>query len=244
MSDYPNLLSSGRIGSLELKNRLLMTAMGTNLANGDGTISEDSIGFYAARAAGGTAMLIMGTIGVANPLGRLQVGQISISDDSFIPGLKRLTDAVNAQGGKVCAQLNHGGLTSLYDMAAGRPVLMPSLPQMGGPRGRKSLDDYMFPDEKTAPKPQLKGMPNFKAADEEDIAWIKQVFADGAARAVEAGFDAIELHAGHTYLINSFLSPVHNRRTDRYGATGSPTVAARNCSTAQVAICPPGPRRL
>lgn len=219
MPDYPHLLSPGRIGSLELKNRLLMTAMGTNLANEDGTISEDSIGFYAARAAGGTAMLIMGTIGVANPLGRLQVGQISIADDSFIPGLKRLTDAVHAQDGRVCAQLNHGGLTSLYDMAAGRAVLMPSLPQMGGPRGKKSLDQYMFPEEKTAPKPQLKGMPNFKAADEEDIAWIKQVFADGAARAVEAGFDAIELHAGHTYLINSFLSPVHNRRTDRYGGS-------------------------
>lgn len=219
MSDYPHLLSPGRIGSLELKNRLLMTAMGTNLAHEDGSISDDSVGFYAARAAGGTAMLIMGTIGVANPLGRLQVGQISIADDRFIPGLKRLTDSVHAQGGKICAQLNHGGLTSLYDMAAGRPVLMPSLPQMGGPRGKKSLDDYMFPEEKTVPKPQIKGMPQFKAADDEDIAWIKQAFADGAARAVEAGFDAIELHAGHTYLINSFLSPVHNRRTDRYGGS-------------------------
>lgn len=219
MTDYPHLLSPGRIGSLELKNRLLMTAMGTNLANGDGTISEDSIGFYSARAAGGTAMLIVGTIGVANPLGRLQVGQISIADDSFIPGLKRLTDAVHAHDGRVCAQLNHGGLTSLYDMAEGRSVLMPSFPQGGGPRGRKSLDQYMFPEEKTAPKPQIQGMPNFKAADEEDITWIKQVFADGAARAVEAGFDAVELHAGHTYLINSFLSPVHNRRTDRYGGS-------------------------
>lgn len=219
MSDYPHLLSPGRIGSLELKNRLLMTAMGTNLANGDGTISEDSIGFYEARAAGGTAMLITGTIGVANPIGRLQIAQISIADDDFIPGLKRLTDAVHAHDAKVCAQLNHGGLTSLYDMAEGRPVLMPSLPQMGGPRGRRSLDDYMFPEEKLAPKPQLKGMPNFKAADDEDIEWIIQVFAAAAARAVEAGFDAIELHAGHTYLINSFLSPTHNRRTDRFGGS-------------------------
>lgn len=219
MTEYPHLLSPGRIGSLELKNRLFQTAMGTNLANGDGTISEDSIGFYEARAAGGTAMLIMGTVGVANPYGRLQVGQISIADDSFIPGLRRLTDAVHRHDGRVCAQLNHGGLTSLYDMAAGRPVLMPSLPQMGGPRGKRSLDDYMFPEEKTAPKPQLKGMPTFKSADDEDIAWIVQMFANGAARAVEAGFDAIELHAGHTYLINSFLSPAHNRRTDRYGGS-------------------------
>ncbi len=63
MSAFPHLLSPGRIGSLELKNRLLQTAMGTNLANQDGTISEDTIGFYAARAAGGTAMQIMGTLG-------------------------------------------------------------------------------------------------------------------------------------------------------------------------------------
>ncbi len=219
MTGLTHLLSLGRIGSLELKNRLLQTAMGTNLAHEDGTISDEAVGFYEARAAGGTAMLIMGTLGVANPLGRLQVGQISIADDAFIPGLKRLTDAVHRHDGRVCAQLNHGGMTSLYDMAAGRPVLMPSLPQMGGPRGKRSLEDYMFPEEKLAPKPELNGVPNFKAADEEDIAWIKEVFANGAARAVEAGFDAIELHAGHTYLINSFLSPAHNRRTDRYGGS-------------------------
>jgi 2,4-dienoyl-CoA reductase-like NADH-dependent reductase (Old Yellow Enzyme family)/thioredoxin reductase len=219
MAEFAHLLSPGRIGTLELKNRLFQTAMGTNLANGDGTVSDESIGFYAARAAGGTAMLIMGTMGVANPVGRLQVGQVSIADDSFIPGLRRLTDAIHAHDGRICAQLNHGGMTSIYDMAAGRPVLMPSLPQMGGPRGKRSLDDYMFPEEMAAPKPQLTGMPKFKEADDADIAWIVEVFAAGAARAVEAGYDAIELHAGHTYLINSFLSPAHNRRTDRYGGS-------------------------
>lgn len=219
MAHYPHLFSPGRIGSLELKNRLLQTAMGTNLANQDGTVSDDGIGFYAARAAGGTAMQIMGTVGVANPLGRLQVRQHAIANDSFIPGLKRLTDAVHAAGGRLCAQLNHGGLTSLYDMAAGRPVLVPSLPAGGGPRGRKTLDQYMLPEELTAPKPQLTGMPQFKEADEADIAWICRVFAEAAERAVQAGFDAIELHAGHTYLINSFLSPAHNRRADRYGGS-------------------------
>lgn len=219
MAHYPHLLSPGRIGSLELKNRLMQTAMGTNLANEDGTVSEDGIAFYAARAAGDTAMQIMGTVGVANPVGQLQGRQHAIADDSFISGLRRMTAAVHAAGGRLCAQLNHGGMTSLYDMAAGRPVLMPSLPMGGGPQGRKSLDDYMFPEEKMVPKPELTGMPQFKEAGEADIAWILQVFADGAVRAVEAGFDAIELHAGHTYLINSFLSPAHNRRTDRYGGS-------------------------
>lgn len=219
MSAHSRLLSPGQIGSLELKNRLFQTAMGTNLANENGTISGDSIGYYEARAAGGTAMLIVGTMGVSNPLGRLQIGQISIANDEFIPGLKRLTDAVHRHGSRACAQLNHGGLTSLYDMASGRAVLMPSLPQMGGARRGKSLDDYMFPEEKQSDKPQLTGTPQFKEADKDDITWIKQVFADAAVRAVESGFDAIELHAGHTYLLNSFLSPAHNRRSDEYGGS-------------------------
>lgn len=219
MSGYPHLLSPGRIGTLELKNRLCQTAMGTNLANQDGTVSDDSIGYYAARAAGGTGLLIMGTIGVANPIGRLQERQLWISDDRFIPGLKRLTNAVHAAGGHVCAQLNHGGVTSLYDMAAGQPIIVPSLPRIsaGGARDR----DVMLPEEIaiSPPKPQLTAPPVFKEANEDDIAWIVDKFAAGAARAVEAGYDVIELHAGHTYLINSFISPHWNRRTDRYGGS-------------------------
>jgi 2,4-dienoyl-CoA reductase-like NADH-dependent reductase (Old Yellow Enzyme family)/thioredoxin reductase len=218
MSRYAHLLSPGRIGSLELKNRLVQTAMGTNLAHEDGTVGDESIGFYAARAAGGTAMLIMGTVGVANPVGRLQTRQVSIADDRFIPGLKRLTDAVHFHGGRVCAQLNHGGVTSLYDMAAGNPILVPSLPRMAG---GEPVKDVLLPEEiaGSPAKPELTGPPAFKEADADDIAWIVETFAKGAARAVEAGFDAIEIHAGHTYLINSFLSPSWNRRTDMYGGS-------------------------
>lgn len=219
MARYRHLLSPGCIGSLELKNRLCQTAMGTNLANPDGTMSEDSIAFYTARAAGGTGMLIMGTVGVANPVGRLQERQLWISEDRFIPGLKRLTESVHRAGGRVCAQLNHGGVTSLYDMAEGRPVLVPSLPRMS--KGGEPPKEILLPEEIaiSPPKPALKGPPVFKEADAEDIAWIVEKFAAGAARAVEAGYDAIELHAGHTYLINSFISPHWNRRTDRYGGS-------------------------
>lgn len=219
MSSFSHLLSPGRIGTLELKNRLCQTAMGTNLANEDGTMSEESIGFYAARAAGGTGMLIMGTLGVANPVGRLQERQLWISEDRFIPGLKRLTDAIHRVGGRVCAQLNHGGVTSLYDMAEGRPVLVPSLPRMS--KGGAPQKNIMLPEEiaSSPAKPELKGPPVFKEADADDFAWIVEKFASAAARAVEAGYDAIELHAGHTYLINSFISPHWNRRTDRYGGS-------------------------
>lgn len=219
MSSFSHLLSPGRIGTLELKNRLCQTAMGTNLANEDGTMSEESIGFYAARAAGGTGMLIMGTLGVANPVGRLQERQLWISEDRFIPGLKRLTDAIHRVGGRVCAQLNHGGVTSLYDMAEGRPILVPSLPRMS--KGGAPQKNIMLPEEiaRAPAKPELKGPPVFKEADADDFAWVVEKFASAAARVVEAGYDAIELHAGHTYLINSFISPHWNRRTDRYGGS-------------------------
>lgn len=89
-------------------------------------------------------------------------------------------------------------------MASGQPILVPSLPRMnaGGPRDK----DVMLPEEiaMSPPKPQLTAPPVFKEAVEEDIAWIVEKFAAGAARAVEAGYDAIELHAGHTYLINNY----------------------------------------
>ncbi|CAN7489917.1 FAD-dependent oxidoreductase [Phenylobacterium sp. LjRoot225] len=218
MAHHPHLLSPGRIGTLELKNRLFQTAMGTNLAHHDGSISEESIAFYAARAAGGAALLTMGAVGVAYPRGQVQAGQVGISDDRFLPGLKRLTDAVHRAGGRVSAQLHHGGTSAVCDMAASRPIPVPStpLPQGGG----KSLKDFMFPEEKAlSPLPQILSPPTFKEMDKADIGQLIEDFASGAARAVEAGFDAIEIHGAHTYILNSFISPAENRRTDEYGGS-------------------------
>ena len=220
MSNYPHLLSPGKIGTLELKNRVFQTAMGTNLANPDGNISEESIGFYAARAAGGAALMTMGACGVAYPRGQVQEGQVAFSDDRFLPGLKRLAEAVHRNGGKVCAQLHHGGMTSTFDMALGRPVMLPSMPVLSDESESRSIKSFMFPEETAnSPVPEIAAMPNFREADAADIAWYIECFASGAARAVEAGFDAVELHAGHSYIINSFLSPAENRRTDKYGGS-------------------------
>lgn len=218
MAHYPHLLSPGRIGTLELKNRLFQTAMGTNLAHEDGTISEESIGFYAARAAGGAALLTMGAVGVSYPRGQCQSGQVAISDDRFLPGLTRLTDAVHRNGGRVSAQLHHGGAAAVMDMAAGRAIPVPSPPifQAGG----KSMKDFMFPDEKAlSPLPHSFPRPVFKEMDKADIEELIADFANGAARAVEAGFDAIELHGAHSYILHSFISPAENRRTDEYGGS-------------------------
>lgn len=219
MSHYPHLLSPGRIGTLELKNRLFQTAMGTNLANHDGTISEESIAFYAARAAGGAALLTMGAVGVAYPRGQVQAGQVGISEDRFLPGLKRMTDAIHRNGGRISAQLHHGGTSAVCDMAAGRPIPVPSMPKPQASSGR-SVKDSMFPEEKAlSPLPHSFPPIVFKEMDDGDIAELIEDFADGAARAVEAGFDAIELHAAHTYLLHSFITPAENRRIDKYGGS-------------------------
>lgn len=213
---YSHLLSPGKIGSLQLKNRLLQTAMGTNLANKDGTISEEIIAFYTARAAGGASMLTMGAVGVSYPHGQVQANQVGISDDRFLPGLKRITNAVHQQGACVSAQLHHGGLSAACDMAAGRTVNLPSMPRgVGG----KSMKDFMLADELAGSHFGGGVMPSFKEMDADDIALLIEDFAAGAARAMEAGFDAIEVHAAHSYILNSFLSPAENRRDDEYGGS-------------------------
>ncbi len=216
MTRYHKLLSPGTIGTLELKNRLFQSAMGTNLADADGTISEEITAFYAARAAGGAALLTMGAVGVSYPNGQVQAGQVGISDDRFLPGLKRITDAVHRNGGLISAQLHHGGLSAACDMASGRTIGLPSMPlAMGG----ASMKDAMLPEELAQSHFSGGVMPSFKEMTLEDIAQLVEDFAAGAARAVAAGFDAIEIHAAHSYILNSFLSPAENRRTDHYGGS-------------------------
>jgi 2,4-dienoyl-CoA reductase-like NADH-dependent reductase (Old Yellow Enzyme family)/thioredoxin reductase len=222
MSGFSHLLSPGRIGTLELGNRLFQTAMGTNLGNADGTVSDDSVGFYAARAAGGAALLTMGAVGVSYPHGQCQVGQIAISDDVFLPGLKRLTDAVHRNGGRVSAQLHHGGLSAACDYVAARAIPVPSMPLAGGGTAMK---DVLLPEERNSPLAHPTAPPLLKVMDAEAIAGLIEDFASGAARAVEAGFDAVEVHAAHSYVLHSFLSPAENRREDGYG--GSPENRAR-----------------
>lgn len=223
VAQFPYLFSPSRIGSLELPNRIFQTAMGTNLANSDGSIGDDIVAFYAARAAGGAALLTMGAAGVSYPRGRVQPNQVAISDDRFLPGLKRIADAVHRNGGRLSAQLHHGGLTAVWDTFAGRPLLCPSVPLPSAPPG---IFEALFPSE--IKMPDIDGPiqgPSFEELDGAGIARLIVDFSAAADRAVEAGFDAIEVHAGHSYIVSSFLSPAENRRNDDYG--GSPENRAR-----------------
>ena len=213
-SNFPTLTSPGRIGTLEVTNRIFVTAMGVSLANEDGTVSDRLIDYHVAQAQGDAGMIIMGVTGVAWPVGQVQPNQTAISDDRFLPGLTRLTEAVHAAGGRIAAQLHHGGLVAGYSAQAnGYPLWAPAIP----PAFAGDFPDYFLPEEMAAFAGGV--IPEIKVLTAEDIALAISQYAAGAARAQKAGMDGVEIHGGHGYLLSSFMSPSTNTRDDDYGGT-------------------------
>lgn len=212
---FAHLLSPGRIGSLTLRNRIIVTAMGVNLANADGTCDERIRAFHEEQARGGVGLVNMGVAGVAWPTGGNQPGQIAISDDRFIPGLAAVADAVHRHGAKLSIQLHHGGFGAPEDMKAGRPVWVPSLPE----EPTKDVSTmWLLEEVARSPGPQIQSV-DFRVLTAEDIHTVVRQFAAAAVRARQAGADGVEIHAGHGYLLSSFLSPRSNKRTDEYGGS-------------------------
>lgn len=211
---YAHLLSEGRIGNLTLKNRIIVTAMGVSLAEDDGSVGPRQIAYHEAQAKGGAGLIIMGVNGVAWPRGSVSVGQAAISEDRFIAPMRELTDRVHQHGGKIAAQLHHGGLVAGYAGARwGHDMLAPSIPpQMTG-----SFFDFFLPEEVSSL--DMGGVAGVKVADKEDLQEVVQLYAQAARRVKEAGFDGAEIHGGHGYLISSFISPYTNKRTDEYGGS-------------------------
>ena len=212
---FPNLVQAGRIGSMELKNRMLVTAMGVNLAEADGTCGDRIIAFHERQARGGAGLIILGVAGVAWPGGGNQCNQIAISEDRHIAGLERLAKAVHKHGAKVATQLHHGGLVSSQDMKEGRPVLIPSYPAPSTSDLGNSLLESEMQAFQNADAPPIE----LQVMTEEDIAAMVEKFAAAADRAKRAGIDGVEIHGGHGYLISGFLSPALNQRQDKYGGS-------------------------
>ena len=210
------LLAPGRIAGLELSNRVFLPAMDMNLCV-EGEISDGEIAHYTARAAGGTALVITGTGAVAWPIGATSRHQPAFSDDKFIPGIRRLADSIHAVGGKLCMQLCHHGKTASVDTADGRPQLVPSLldskPDLSALRDNP-MSELMGLATATQGKKAT-----YKIADEDDLAWVIDQFAQAARRVKQAGVDAIEIHAAHGYLLSTFLSRGYNKRDDRWGGS-------------------------
>ncbi|MFM7028282.1 MAG: FAD-dependent oxidoreductase [Chakrabartia sp.] len=208
---YPHLLSPGRINKMEVKNRIMVTAMGVSLSEEDGHVGERLIAYHEEQAKGGAGLIISGVAGVAWPVGAVAWQQTAISDDKFLPGLTRLCDRVHAHGAKIAVQLHHGGLVAGYSSRWDHPLWAPAIP----PAPNGNFMEYFLPEE-MAGFAGMK-MPTIKVLEKDDIATVVRQFGEGAARAKKAGFDAIEIHGGHGYLLSSFISPKTNSRTDEYG---------------------------
>lgn len=216
---YERLLAPGRIGTLDVRNRIIMAPMGDLLANGDGSVSDNQIAYFEARARGGAGLLLVGSISVSYPYGSFDDHQTAASDDAFLPGLIDLTTRVHRHGARIAAQLTHNGSFSLYDTAMGRPVLVPATPKPMNPdhilamvsEGEVAAMSWAY----TQPTSRLA----YQMATEHDLAWVVERFVDTVERCRRAGFDGVELHAGHGYLIDEFLTPSMNSRTDGWGGS-------------------------
>ncbi len=216
-NQFDHLLSPGRIHTLHMRNRIIMAGMGTNFGDENGFVSERMKKYYEARALGGVGLIIVEVAAIDHPRGRSMPGQIGISRDEFIPGLNGLTDAIHRHGAKAAVQLHFGGVKAVMDIAAGRKRLVPTAP---------SPEPGCMEDFSPEEMQKIAGLLMSKSATldfheitADEIAQLVEKFADAAVRARDAGFDGVEVHAGHGYIISMFISPAWNKRTDDYGGT-------------------------
>jgi 2,4-dienoyl-CoA reductase (NADPH2) len=218
-SAYAHLLAPGRIGALELRNRIVMAPMGEDLGDLDGMVSDAQLAYLEARAAGGMAMVMLGSVAVSFPIGCSNARQTAISDDRHLLGWQEAARRVHRHGAALAMQLTQAGANSLQDTIVGRPMWVASDP---GPPGRddlygmvtsaegaKMMEPFATPESKLF----------YKVLDHDDIASVVDDFAAAVVRARAAGVDGCELHAGHGYLIDGFLSRAKNHRTDEYGGS-------------------------
>lgn len=197
-----HLLSPMAVRGMTVRNRVVMPPMGTNFAGPDGSLLENHIAYYEQRARGGVGLIVVENSCVSFPAGGNGTSQLRIDHDSFVPRLWELTERLHRHGAKAALQLNHAG-ASANPARTGVPAL--------------SSSDQPTKPGGTAPIP----VPMTHA----QIAQVVRDFGTAARRAKTAGFDAVELHAGHGYLLCQFLSPLYNLREDEYG--GSPVNRAR-----------------
>ncbi|MDF2938410.1 MAG: dehydrogenase [Paenibacillaceae bacterium] len=184
------LFSPAVVGGVELKNRIVMSPMCMySVTKEDGRVTPWHITHYASRAVGQAGLIILEATAVA-PEGRISRRDLGIWDDSQVPGLTELVAAVHEAGSKAGIQLGHAGRKTT---AAAHGVAPSPLP----------FPDMAVPEELTV----------------EGIAGVIDAFVAAARRAVQAGFEVIELHAAHGYLLSEFLSPLTNHRQDQYGGS-------------------------
>ncbi len=192
---YPWLASAGKIGNLPIKNRIVMPAMGTVMASTNGEASDHLIAYYAERARGGAGLIITEIVSVEYILGKAVAVQLRADHDEFISGLGRLARAVKKHGTRIFAQLHHAGNQSNTRLTGGKQIVAPS-----------AVVNQVIGEE---PHPLTI----------EEVNELVHKFIQAAVRCQTAGFDGVQLHGAHGYLIGQFISPHSNRRTDEYGGS-------------------------
>lgn len=200
MSDYQMLFQPFTVKRTTIKNRIVMMPMGSNFAGPNGEFTEDHIKYYEQRAKGGTGLIIVENACIDFPLGSNGATQLRIDHDKFIPGMFKMTERMHNFGARVAIQINHAGASAVQERIGCQPVSSSTIPSKSGG---------------SIPRP----------LEKQEILEIVEKYGKAAKRVATAGFDAIEVHAGHSYLISQFLSPIYNNRTDEFG--GSPENRAR-----------------
>jgi 2,4-dienoyl-CoA reductase-like NADH-dependent reductase (Old Yellow Enzyme family)/thioredoxin reductase len=210
MPKFPLLFQKARIGAMELRNRIVMAPIGTNLADAGGAVTPALISWYAERARGGAGLIIVENTLADVRFGRGLARQLRIDHPMLTPGLSELVEAVKAEGAKIAIQINIQG-------AGVDPELLPGVSPVGA-----SPLSYIF--DQSGPGSSLPARmrreKRVRGLSVEEMRELRDSFVRAAGIAKSAGFDAIELHGAHGYLLAGFLSPFSNKREDEYG--GSP----------------------
>ena len=195
MNKYQNIFTPLTIKNMTIRNRIAMPPMGTNYGGAMGDFTEEHVQYYEKRAKGGTGLIIVENACVDFPMGSNGTTQIRLDHDRYMPNLFRLTERLHRQGACVAIQINHSGASAVPGRIEGNtPVSSSNIPSKTGG---------------AIPRPLTV----------EEIYVIADKYADAARRAQMAGFDAVEIHGGHSYLLCQFLSPLYNKRTDEFGGS-------------------------
>lgn len=194
MGKYSSIFEPLTSKQMTLANRIVMTPMGTNFGEQNGEMSFLHINYYEQRAMGGTGFIIVENACVDYPCGSNGTTQLRIDHDNYIPRLYKLCETIHKHSTKIAIQLNHAGASAVEERIGMQPVSASNLPNKKGGAAPRALS-------------------------KEEILTIVKQYGKAAKRAQVIGFDAIEIHAGHSYLINQFLSPLTNDRSDEFGGS-------------------------
>ncbi|HPV39634.1 MAG TPA: FAD-dependent oxidoreductase [Spirochaetota bacterium] len=193
MNNLAHLFSPYSINNLKLENRAVMPAIGTGYGGKDSAVTDQLIAYLERRARGGVGLIITEECAI-DPRGKNMGREIGVWNDSFIPGLARLAEAVHRHGSKIALQIHHAGRETIEAVTGAKPEAPSELPSL----------IYNQPTE---------------AMSIDRIHEIINAYAMGALRAKTAGMDAVEIHGAHGYLVHQFISPFSNKRTDEYGGS-------------------------